>query len=233
MRIALLGAPQARGASSRILLGAWLAIAGAQAAIAAPAPVFSPDRKMVFLPDGQGQFHASREHEKKLSTIFSNFASYYPDGLYMYALGAAISGPKSLLGGINWYAAPFTPATNTLVKEIDVPVYYDLGTNSFVVGLYSDAGGVPGTLLKSWVARKNDVKTGCCTFTVVKDTAGVPVTAGQQYWIALTTKAKTSFVTWTFNALNNVDAVPYAYSTGKGWTAGTAAPGLAFAVYGQ
>jgi hypothetical protein len=233
MSVHLFGAATVRSAFRRIILGAALTIITAASAVASSTPALSPDKKLVFLGNGQAQFRPSVQHDTTLSTIFSNFASFYPDGLYMYALGGTISGPASLVGETSWFAAPFTPSKNTVLKEIDVPVSYDAGTNRFVVNLYADGKKVPGTLLKSWIVRNLPETDSCCTFTVVKDSAGVSLKAGKQYWLGLTTMDSTAFFTWDLNSVNNVDTVPYAYLSGGKWTAGTTVPNLAFAIYGE
>jgi hypothetical protein len=49
---------------------------------------------------------------------------------------------------------------------------------------------VPGKVLKSFHLTAPIVFGTCCVLDVFNDKAGIPVTAGKQYWLAATTTAK-------------------------------------------
>jgi hypothetical protein len=130
----------------------------------------------------------------------------------------------------------FTPSTSISVTEIDAAVEWIEGTDEVDIGLYTDADGVPGTLLKSFKATNLQGNAGCCGFAVGKDKQGIPVTGGTPYWIAVTTDpdGANTFANWMFNSSDQLDAVPSAVNKGSGWVSnGGAVPAASFAVYGK
>jgi hypothetical protein len=194
----------------------------------------SQDKKMVFtMPSGK--FTPPLAHRPGTPAIFSNIGTKYPKGEYFCCEGYTISGPTSDIGSTNWLAAAFTPAASATVTEVDVAVGYVTGTNGITIGLYADAGGVPGTLLKSFTVSSLPTFGSCCALAVAKDKAGVPVTAGTQYWITLTTPGKESSTwdAWNLNTTDQVDTATIAVNTGSGWTASLALPAPSFGVYGK
>ena len=132
-----------------------------------------------------------------LVTIFSNLASEYPNGEFWCCTGYNIMGPSSGIGE-QWMAAAFTPHANHTVTKISVAVGYSQGTtNGAVLSLRQDNNGAPGKTLKGWTLSALPVFGTCCALAEASDPSGIPVSAGQQYWVVLRTNA---------NQLDTVDA---------------------------
>ena len=172
---------------------------------------FSSDGRQVRVQNPPAAVTAAPEVGTKFTLIAGNISAY-PQAAYFSIFGNTIA-----QGGTNypfqtWVANPFTPAANASVAAIQVAVgRLGSGTSGFEVGLYNDASGVPGTLIKSVhiPGSKVSIYGECCAL----DTAsfgGVPVAGGTQYWVAVTTtSADTDIYGWNFNT-TNMTALPSA-----------------------
>ena len=120
------------------------------------------------------------------AVIWTNLGPSFTD-LYNDASGYYVLGPSNSVGlGEQWIALPFTPSSNASATELVAAVGIISGTSLVDVGLYSDAGGVPGTLIAGGHSTKIPVFGTCCGVVEVT----IPSTAlakGTQYWIAATT----------------------------------------------
>jgi hypothetical protein len=76
------------------------------------------------------------------TTIFSNLGS--GSNLFNQSAGLAISGPSSG-SGVQAAALPFTPTAGATLEGLEIPVGWVGGTNSVLVCIYSDNGGLPGS----------------------------------------------------------------------------------------
>ena len=118
--------------------------------------------------------------------------------------GRSIAGSGSSLGFEVWLAIPFTPSANISVKKLQVSVGYIVSADpNFVLSLYTDSGGVPGTAIKSFPKVAANAFGACCTLVTASDAAGIPVTSGTQYWVVVKTndsKHPTFFGAWAFNS---------------------------------
>jgi hypothetical protein len=223
---------------SRILIAAAAAALASSAAMAGPGHgiMLSKDGRITSIVRGTGIYAAPPRHDAGAKLIFSNIGKKYPLGLYFCCSGATISGPDSGLGFQSWPAMQFVPSINATVTELDVAVEWIEGTNEVDLGLYADAGGVPGTLLKTFTATDLQSDGGCCGLAVGKDKEGIPVVGGTPYWVAVTTdkNGTDTFASWEFNSTDQLDALPSAVNKGSGWvTNGGAVPAASFAVYGK
>jgi hypothetical protein len=101
------------------------------------------------------------------------------------------------------YAAPFTPTANHTVTKVVVGLIE--GDYEVTVSLYSDNNGFPRTALLSRNVKKLDA-IGCCKVEEVGDQAGIPVTAGTQYWVVVspTGTGSTTYAAWNVNDTNQV-----------------------------
>ena len=216
----------------------WLALAGAIAAntaaqAALPASItISADKKTVYATPTH---HTAAPTQKtKRAVIFDNLAKLDPLGVYMVGTGETLSGPNSGFGQ-NWLAAAFTPATAATLTEVQVAVGYIQGAKSAVlINIYADASGAPGTLL--WSQRaKLPVFGDCCATANAHDAAGLPLTAGTQYWVGIVTLADATdiFGAWSFNVADQVDPGLIAIDSGAGWKPSPSTPNFAFAVFGK
>lgn len=217
---------------------AWMA-AGAVAAADTGGGVHAimvqgPHAKMTFLPFAQTRgVIPEGATDTGLVTIFSSMASKYPKGVYWCCTGYNVMGPDA---GEQWMGGSFTPSANHTVTRIEVAVgYSQQGTNGVVISLNQDNGGVPGTALKTWNATGLPTFGTCCVVVVKTDKTGIPVSAGQQYWIVLSTNAKETNTVdgWNVSDADQVDQANMASYSNNTWHVFQTAPGLAFAVKGK
>ncbi len=209
---------------------------GTSAIAAVPEGIsLSPDKKIVTIKGGITKYTPPLAHEKGLKAIYSNLATLYPNGVYFCCYGYTLSGPTSPIGEQIWLAVGFTPSANATVTEIDAAIGTVEGTNGIVLSLASDAGGVPGATLKSFKIGGLPTFGSCCALAVGKDKKGIPVTAGTQYWVTVTTSAQESdeWAAWPFNTSDMISSQVLAQNTGSGWTAGSSLPGIGVGVYGK
>ena len=170
---------------------------------------------------------------KGLITIFDNFAHKYPKGLYLDLSGANVRGTEG--AQLAWWGEPFTPSANHTVTDVEVAASSYSGTNAVELSLYNDSGGVPGKALKTWTLKNLPASGQCCVISAGTDAKGIPVEAGKQYWVVLSTNRKeaSTWVIWNAEAADQVDSSPDAtYDVVYGWIASTVTPQLAFAVRG-
>jgi hypothetical protein len=155
--------------------------------------------------------------EPGLTKIFDNL-SRYPDGVYWCCTSSIVSGPDSEFGSQSWIASPFTPNANLTVSKIVLGLSLVSGKNAVVVTLNSDSGGLPGSELASATVSGLPDFPGCCAVAQAK-VNGVPVSAGQQYWVVVKTNHKdsTTLAGWNFNDTEQVILGNAAVNTGFGW----------------
>jgi hypothetical protein len=197
--------------------------------------VSGPHAKMSIVSSAPGVFTRTEINDSSLITIFSNLAARYPKGAYWCCQGYNVMGPNSGLGE-QWMGAAFTPKADHTVTKIAVAVgYSQQGTNGVVVSLNDDNNGVPGQALQTWNAAGLPRFGDCCALVVESDASGIPVTAGKQYWVVLSTNSNETDTVdgWNVNDTDQVDPETLAsYTSGK-WTAFQATPGVGFAVLGS
>ncbi|HXM20381.1 MAG TPA: choice-of-anchor R domain-containing protein [Terriglobales bacterium] len=190
---------------------------------------------MTVVTESAPSFTTTNLNDSGLVTIFSNLAAKYPKGEYWCCGGYNVMGPAQ---GEQWMAAPFTPGADHTVTRIEVAVGYSQGkTNGVVLSLNRDSNGVPGKALKTWNASGLPRFGACCTVVVKSDASGIPVSAGTQYWVVLSTNSheKDTVDGWNFNDTNQVDLATVATYPGNSnqWEAFQTSQGVAFAVKGK
>jgi hypothetical protein len=232
--------------SKRLLIFAALVFAGATAIAAAPnvagstgkgTIVWGKHTKMIVVTESSTSRTAPNLNDAGLVTIFSNLAEKYPKGSYWCCTGVGVLGPGSG-NGEQWMAAAFTPAADHTVTKIEVAVgWAQQGTNGVVMSLSRDSKGIPGKALKTWNVSNLPRSGDCCTLVVRSDSSGIPVTAGKQYWIVLTTNnnEKDTMDAWNVADADQVDSAMVATfpGTNNKWNAFQTTPGLGFAVKGS
>jgi len=133
---------------------------------------------------------APQEAPAGLKTIYTNLG---PKGdLYLDSDGWELTGFNSFGGESNAFevAMPFTPKSNAHVSQVRAAVQYlGYGANQINLSLYSDAAGVPGTLLAGPVTVTNLADSGTCCTLADASFAPVAVTAGTRYWVVANTPA--------------------------------------------
>jgi len=117
--------------------------------------------------------------------------------------GFTVAGPANPYGfGKQFVAAPFVPAQSATLTGLAVAVNRpaDLSTNiSVIVKLYTDAGGIPGSVVKSWPAATVDdfLDNNFSYLAYALDSdSGISLTAGTTYWVAVETDAQSDFYGW-------------------------------------
>jgi hypothetical protein len=170
-----------------------------------------------------------------LKKIFSNLGS--KTDAYDDTNGYLVEGPTNpVTAAYQWIADPFTPKKNSTVKEIQIALVYEgSGTNTAEVAVYSDASGLPGKILAKWNVKNLPTAGTCCTLVTVKSKTGLKVKKGTQYWVVgQTDKASTTtYGAWEFVWNDAVGPIAFiGTATSNVWTAYTAGPAQAFAVYG-
>jgi hypothetical protein len=168
-----------------------------------------------------------------LTKIFDNL-SHYPDGVYWCCTSFIISGTKSEFAAQSWIAAPFTPTANLTVSKIVLGLGYVSGKNAVVVTLNSDSAGLPGSELGSTTISGLADFPGCCLVAQAKG-QGVPVSAGQQYWVVVKTNSSNSdtWAGWAFNDTEQVNLTSVAVNSGSGWEPLPSLGAPAFEVLGK
>ena len=119
-----------------------------------------------------------------LTKIFGNLgpktAAYDP--LNGWFVGGPNSGLDEFMG------LAFTPKANAHVKQVQVAITYYSGDDQVNLSIYSDAGGVPDTLIDGPVTVTNLPANGaCCALAIANFPSGVAVVALTQYWVVADT----------------------------------------------
>jgi hypothetical protein len=197
--------------------------------------VWGKHARMTLVPEPDASRTTTHIQDSGLVTIFSNLAVKYPKGKYWCCTGYNVMGPAQ---GEQWMAAAFTPGADHTVTRIEVAVGYSQGrTNGVVLSLNRDNNGVPGKALKTWNVSGLPRFGTCCSLVVRSDNSGVPVNAGQQYWVVLSTNSKELDTVDAWNVIDTDQVDPATVATYPGtnnrWNVFQTTPGLAFAVKGS
>jgi hypothetical protein len=127
----------------------------------------------------------AQEPPAGLKKIYSNLGP--KTNLYDAAIDWSVSGPNSP-AGTHFFALPFTPKSNSTVEQVGAALQYNgKGANQVNVSIYSDNGGLPGTLLAGPITVTNLPATGTCCALAVADFSPLSVTAGTKYWVVADT----------------------------------------------
>ena len=166
----------------------------------------------------------------KLYTIYSNLGP--KNDAYDGSSGWYVNGSGT--GKQQWVGIPFTPQSNAVVTEIEIALIFIGGpVDGGVLSFNETSNGLPGKALHAWNLNDLPVYPTCCTLDVGKDSKGLPVKKGTQYWVvARTNKSETDTTDgWdlTYNHVTGTLAVNH----GSGWAKGTGQPLTAFGVFGQ
>lgn len=131
-----------------------------------------------------GPIKKAQETPAQLKNIFTNLG--LGSVLYNDTTGYYVLGPNNSVGlSEQWIAVPFIAPANAHIGLLQVAVGYISGTSRINVGLYSDAGGIVGTLLASGHSTNIPLFGSCCQLVNVS-IPSTPVAGGAQYWIAAT-----------------------------------------------
>ena len=104
------------------------------------------------------------------------------------------------------------------ISELDLGLVYYMGTNSFLVNIYNDNGGVPGIpVANACFPSVSGVSDG--SLLNITGISGVSLAAGQQYYLVISPESLTSDTIglWHFNN-QGVNSIEYAsWDGGASW----------------
>jgi hypothetical protein len=132
--------------------------------------------------------------------IYTTF-NHHRDHLYSPKTAWGFEGAKAGQGGTRYSVAmPFSPAEDGIVHRIVLAIgVYDGIDDRMSMTLREDAGGLPGAVIERFQLVDVPDAWQCCQ-TVPVRMKGVPVTAGKQYWVALSARGDTSGI-WYVNSI--------------------------------
>lgn len=164
----------------------------------------------------------------KSITLYTNFnaiPAYRYDGATGWPISSDANGAP-----VQMAAMPFSPTVDATVGKIKLALTWVSGTNGAKVALHADSGGLPGVELGLYKVSKLPPFGSCCDTRAVNQ-VGVPVSAGAQYWVVVSTKkSATTSALWNRNSTGVNGAV--ALHDGWGWFAVPDLPG-AFSVHSE
>jgi len=212
------------------LLGA--ALLGAAAQAATPNDVVVRGNKVYFVGKRGSQDSALGKYEPNRLCPGQVYHRWpYPHctgyGQYWPYAGYAISGKLSIQGQYFALAEGFVASANAKANEVQVAVSWTHGTNAVNVGLYNDAGGLPGTVLAQQQATGLPSFGSCCDSVTVTFKHKVALEAGAQYWIVVTPGADDTAAAWNMDVSDQVHPALLAQDGGSGWSLINGLPGVA------
>jgi hypothetical protein len=154
------------------------------------------------------------------------------DTIFTSIIGSGIGGPgvqgPSEPGGSESLAEAFTPAAEYELTDVQVEVFQVLGFGSdpyFNVSLFSNASGVPGSLIDT-LGTDLTAPVGVGIVTV---SGTALLNAGTEYWVVLTPFDSTTQIAWEDGASQSAPVAVTASTTAlSGWSSssGTVDPQL-------
>jgi len=172
---------------------AFISFACANLAAQAPQIALAERSSMVQFANGPDQ---------GLAKIHSNLGSKtdaFDDGVSW-----SITGPDNPRWHTGYLAMPFTPKVNSTAKEILIALgYVTGGFNKGSISIFTDAQGVPGKPLKTWATGNFPREGQCCKLVALKDSSGVPLQGGTQYWIVAHTGPHSAAAQYQWNFVWN------------------------------
>jgi len=142
-------------------------------------------RRYVSAPKNSTASVPAQEVDAALRVIHSNLGSktdvYDSNGWFL-------EGPASNSGGSRIFIGlPFTPKSDAHITQMRAAIHYLQGDNQINLSIYSDADGIPGTLLAGPVTVTNLPNAGTCCTLAVGDISPLAVVAGKHYWLVADT----------------------------------------------
>lgn len=202
----------------------------------------------LFLGASSAAAQAGATNAAATVTIFSNLGPTSTDlfftGTSIVALnGGCIIGADKLDSnfcgrhtGETWLAMPFTPKQNSHATALQAAVGVFEGTNQFLLALFDDNNGTPGSALATAAVTDAPPSNTCCKLATANlSTPGIALTAGTRYWVVAQTddiNAPDFSGIWAF-ANSGLVAVHQLQANGQPeWSITENAGGFAFAVTG-
>jgi len=154
-------------------------------------------------------------------TIFTDLG---PSGNVYGTGGHDVSGAGSSSHGISFTSADlFTALSSSLVSQIDLAVSNEQAPPTFYAGIWTDAGGTPGTQVAGayWSPLTTSQSyPGCCGLVTITGISGVSLTGGESYFMVLgpLSISDDSFNVWNFNNQGVTGLHLYSNDGGSTWT---------------
>jgi Matrixin len=154
--------------------------------------------------------------------IYSNFTSgrSYCSGAAGTCGGWTVSGSTSTPGMVDT-AVSFVPSQNIYLSQVLIALTWTGGTNSAVVTLNNDNGGLPGsTVYATWDLSRLPLYGSTSTIQssqTLTSAPGILLTAGTTYWIVAAPGASDTYDVWNQDSPGT--AVAFAQFLHGAWTA--------------
>jgi hypothetical protein len=102
-------------------------------------------------------------------------------------------------------AASFTPNADFSLADVQVPVAFNDGTNTFNVWITQDAAGIPGPVMEALgpASVPADTLPPFTTVTTIRSKTFPALKSGTQYWIVIGPGAPDSYASWLFSWYDN------------------------------
>ncbi len=198
---------------------------------------FSADKRVAFAAPHAAAGSTPYFIRKATSaTIYSNLATAYPKGLYYTNTGSTVYASST---DSQYVAVGFTPKVNATAVEVEAAVgNFGDGKDKFVLSIYSDSSGIPGTALTSQTVTATTAFGTCCGLIVAKLKTGLALKGGTPYWVAVTlNKVQTTAMddgAWMLATTNEIDTHPFAFNANNtGWTSSPTTTPPAFGVFSK
>jgi PEP-CTERM motif len=144
-------------------------------------------------------------------TAYTNLQS----GSYQCCSGWTVGGSGSLVGLVE-DAQLFTSLVSGNATQIDVALGFVTGDNGATISLWSDLNGAPGSNLSGFITAPPSPAFGSSTTQLTTVTfAGVPITAGQQYFVVVEADNST-WDAWNWNDTGAIGQLDQ--NSGSGWS---------------
>jgi|GEM_PF-1344263 len=167
---------------------------------------------VVLFADASDQTHAqSAELPPVISPVVA-FNSFGPGNTYLTTVGWGVEG-ASTSAGYRGQAEWFVPGVSGNLSSIQLALFRSSGSGRSNIYLAQDNGGIPGTILESFL---NVLSPG--GVLTLNSTAQSLLQAGNEYWLCAEPADSTTVSGWYYN--NQSQANGFAYERSQwGWTA--------------
>ena len=93
----------------------------------------------------------------------------------------------------------FTPSATEGLSQVDIALQLFGGTDSVIVTLNSDNGGLPDGVLETWNVSGLPGPATCCTLQNLVPVTPITLSLGTLYWLVATPGADDTFAGWNVN----------------------------------
>lgn len=150
------------------------------------------------------------------TTIFSSLDA---GNTYDGGTGWTITGTSAQVSA-QTVASGFVSSGNFSLEQIDVGLSSILGTNSAVVSLWTESGGLPGSQLGSWsVSNQPSFGSSNNTLTTISGISGINLLSGGAYFLVVAPGAGNTWDAW--NQTGTSGSVLFSTDSGATWSPST------------